>query len=752
MTLATTIDPDTLADGQTRPAMLREPARGGDLSPLQIAWQRKWMLLILAGTAAALMLAATRLMTPIYTAEADLRIDVPQPRVADVNTTFLPVEAPSLEVVRTYLAALGSPVLARDAAVAMNLVGLPAFQKCPKPFLAALLGRLGGAAPAAPACAASPEIAGKALQRDITVGTDRSSFIIQVQASAASADLAARLANGFAAAFVAREHAFRSGVSEEAEAGLGRDVADIRARMLAADAGIEHYRQSHGLVGLRTHEMGGGPSTVAEAQLEQRSQDLSSVTALLAERRSTLQLVRAAVASGRLEAMAPALSSTVIQQLLVRHGELAANVAELRANYGSAFPGVAAAEAALARNAQQTRAEALKLVSSVAGEVSALEARRAAIAADVAVLQSGVATQSSNTVSLAELENEAQSDRTLYENLFLRQKQVAAERRLQPPAVAIAVEAVPPDFPAFPKTRLMVAGAFLGSLGLATGLAFALHMGSRGFRDASQVEDEIGLPVIGLHPMTRRVSPQDVIVDHPLSVEAEAVQGTLATLLGDRTARSGVGKVVLITSALPREGKSSLSVALGRSAMRSGFSGIVLDCDVRRPSIRTLIDPAIPRATAPSRATVTEGGLAMSVEDIALSAGVDARSGLRHICLADFIGSPQGLLGWPALTTLLTHLRENYDLIVLDTPPVLAVADAIKLGHFADQVVLMASWPATPRNAVVAAVRALRRAQVQVTGIVLGRVDLRRYARMVGEDGFYTRSYRDYHVAIAGPV
>jgi Mrp family chromosome partitioning ATPase len=123
-------------------------------------------------------------------------------------------------------------------------------------------------------------------------------------------------------------------------------------------------------------------------------------------------------------------------------------------------------------------------------------------------------------------------------------------------------------------------------------------------------------------------------------------------------------------------------------------------------------------------------------------AGVDERSALRHLSLSNYVTNPHGLMAWPGLPGMLKYLRSRYDLVLLDTPPVLAVSDALKLGSLADEVLLMIDWSDTPRQAVSAAVRVLQRAQIAITGLVMTKVDLRRYARENAGEGFYLRHYR----------
>ncbi len=726
-------------------------AAATELTPLQVALRHKWMILALAVLLAGLTSAGLELVPPTYVAEADVRIDMPQLRgMTDDNTSLLRAPQPSLELVHTEMAALNSPRLALNAVSALGLAALPDYLDCPPVPLLELLGdlvdTLRGAAAPVPQCAVSPQHAAKVLLASLTFGSDRDSFIIEISAAAPDAKLAARTANGYADAYIAWQRTIKVALAQQADEWLSADLAKMQARMQADDAAVEAYRQQHHLISLHSRpEAGtadGTVDTVAAQRLEQQNTDLSGIVAVLAEKSSTLAQLQQALRDGHLDAVAPVLGSPVIQLLLAHEAEQSSNLAELRATYGPTYPAVAAASAALARTDGQLHVETDKILRSLAGDVAALSARKAAVAAQVEGATSEVAGESQASVDLAELQRTAATDRTIYETLFVRLKQIDAERRMQQANAAVVVEALPPDFPAYPRKRMIVAGTFMSALVLGIGVAFGREMMSRRFRDAEQVEGEVGLPVIGIFAKRRR-APQDAVIDQPLSVEAEAVHGVLTHLLG-RPNPDGtpLGRVAMVTSALPGEGKSCFTVALGRSAMRAGMSAFVLDCDLRRPMVERLVS-GVPRGAPVPAPGPAARDVAELIAEVMRTAGVDDRSALRHLSLANCVSNPHGLMAWPGLAGMLAYLRGRYDLVLLDTPPVLAVSDALKLGGLADEVVLVIDWNDTPRQAVTAAVRALLRVHIALTGLVMTKVDLRRYAR--SNEGFYLRQYRSYH-------
>jgi len=637
------------------------------------------------------------------------------------------------------MAALASPRLAEQAALSLGLQNRRDYQLCPKlPVIAGLreaVGQMLGHGPATP-CKVSAVQAGKVLLDRVTVANDKLSYIIQVRASDKDPIEAARIANGFAAAYVAYQRDRKTALAQEADAWLSGQLALVQDAMVKADRAVEEYRQQHSLVSLHS-DIPGAPDTTTSRHLAELSKEADDVEAALTEKQATLNQMRGALHSGATSSAASSLDSLVVQQLLEKHGELAANLSQLQATLGPGHPSVEAATAALRRNEAQTTAEIARSEAALGGQVAALQARRAAIAQQLAQASQKVSGESQDRVGLEELQREAATERTLYESLFVRLKQVDAERRLSVANAAIVVEAMPPDFPVFPHKFMMTAGAFLAAIGAGVGGGFVFEFASGKFQGADQLEGEIGLPVLGLF-LRRNRAPHDMVVDEPLSIETEAVHAALTQILRTPAAAPvRVGRTILITSSVPHEGKSSFSVALGRAAALSGHSVLLLDCDLRRPAIARLLWSAGAVARR-DRIAVPTGPQSAGLIDMI---STDLKTPLRYLTLSSFFDKPRGLPGWQPFHDLLQQARQQFDIVLIDTPPVLATSEAAELGGFADDVVLMVAMKETPREAANEAVRVLRRAGIALRGTVLSKVDL---GRQTDRGGLYVKAHSVY--------
>jgi len=196
-------------------------------------------------------------------------------------------------------------------------------------------------------------------------------------------------------------------------------------------------------------------------------------------------------------------------------------------------------------------------------------------------------------------------------------------------------------------------------------------------------------------------------------------------------------KVVLITSSLSGEGKTVFATSLARSVARSGGKALLVDCDLRRPSVSGLLgvsgDPGVLDIFAENANT-----------DALIR--IDEESGMHYIPSKGGTANPQDLLSSQQMRSFLERMRARYDLIVLDAPPVLAVSDPIILSHFVDTTIYLVRWEATPRPIVTGAVKMLRANGGDIAGVVLSRVNTRKHATYgYGDSGYYYGRYSNYY-------
>jgi uncharacterized protein involved in exopolysaccharide biosynthesis/Mrp family chromosome partitioning ATPase len=582
-------------------------------------------------------------------------------------------------------------------------------------------------------CNLTTEEATEHLLGAVSGSNDSRSYIIRISAEASTAVRAAQIANTYARAYVESLRRQTSDAAEQADSWLTTYLNNLRIQTQAADAAVERFRRQNQLTPVR------GETVIAQRLSELNSQ-LTVATSALAEKQAALAQVQAASAPGGLgTASAPAvLASPVIQHLIDKQTELQSTEADLRSRFGGSYPAVQAAAAQSEKVRRTLQLEIGKVTQGLADEVAALTARKASLAATVQSLQSATGEQGTAGVRLQELQRDADTEHKLYESMLTRLHEVDAERHMQWPDASVVVEARPPLVPSFPRTSMIVTGVFMVALGIGAGIAFALSQVSRVFRDVRHVEGETGARVLGLFPLPPpRSSPKGMVRDQPGSIEAETVFFALTNLLSARkAARVAEGWVVMVTSAVAGEGKSSCAAALGYSAVRAGMSVALLECDVRSPSTGQWLaaKTSVTEMREPSVSSVTRA------DSIGAKADID-KSSLHIMPIRSFVGDADRLVASPEVSAVVRTLRTKYDLVLIDTPPILAVPDALTLAPLVDDTVLVVNWQKTPRRSVAATVRVLLRANIRVTGIILSKVNLRQFARLSTSEGYYARGY-----------
>jgi Mrp family chromosome partitioning ATPase/predicted nucleic acid-binding Zn-ribbon protein len=493
---------------------------------------------------------------------------------------------------------------------------------------------------------------------------------------------------------------------------------------MAADAAVSKYRNEHHLIPLR------GETTAAQ-NVSALNAELATLDNEIAAKQSTLdQLQSMQSGGGDVTAVAPLLNSPLISSLIDREAGLANNEAELKSQYGSAYPGVEAAKARTSQMRGQIHGEVNKAVAGLSREVAALNQRKAMLTTQMNSNQSNVGQQGNDDVGLQALDSNATSARNVYLSATTRLREIEAEQGMAQSDASLATEAIVPDKPDYPHKGVMLAGAFLGSVGLGTILAFGAGLLSGVFRDADQLEEETGLRMLGVFPKPDGSrAPEDMASGTPLSLHGESLHSALVNIMGAvPTPLEGLGKVILVTSAIPGEGKTSFSLAMGRSAMRSDLSTILLDCDLRSPSVDAMMRNANRTEIEPDGELGSVGG--SSVRTLT----VDRTTGLHVIPMRTKSAINQ-MLSASVVRGMLQHLRHEYDLIILDLPPVLAVADALTLAPMADGVVLVVDFQRTPRKAFADAVKMLQRNGAFIAGTVFSKGQLQKYALAYGRYG-----------------
>jgi capsular exopolysaccharide synthesis family protein len=395
----------------------------------------------------------------------------------------------------------------------------------------------------------------------------------------------------------------------------------------------------------------------------------------------------------------------------------------------------------------QIQIEINRIMSSLRAEAAAASGRTSSLLGSRGAAQGGIASNNQALVGLVGLQQKADAAKQIYEAYLNRAKEVAAAGSLQQPDARINSPAATPTAPSSPNMKLGAALAFLAGL-IAAGAAMLIaEFWDKQLRSRLDVERELGVPFAGVLPDFKSVKPKglrgpeaapaEYLVSHPFSGFAEAFRNLRAFLMVSD--RGQDAKIIALTSAVPREGKSLTSFCLARTLALSGSRVVLVDCDLRQRGASKLLGPK-------------EVGLVEVVQDkVPLSDALvfDEKSGM-FVLPACGKSVPYDLFSNPETDEVLRKLCEQFDYVILDAPPILGVADARLLCGKADRVLFIVQWNKTPLRAAQSALDILQECGANVVGALLTQVNVKGQARYgYGDSSDYYGYFKNYYIAAA---
>ena len=720
----------------------RAPETVSPFRIIDVLWRRKLLIfsvVIVLMAGAAVQIAS---LIPLYDARALVLIDTRRNAMSDLQAIVSGSQADLLQV-QTQVDIIRSQALAIEVARRLELMREPEFAaaiaRSPGGLaaqFAPLLALAGRPPPPAPVLTDDEKLRSAAVilvADKMTVVNDARSYVIAVQARTEDPELAARIANTYAEVYLAFNKQLKDSAVLRANHFLDQRLAPLKDKLREAEREVANYREQTGLIEDRSTSSGGERRvTVLGQQLAQLNTQLVQATAARLQREVSLEQIRAAQAGrGSLYAIPEVVASPLIQRLRTQQSEVGTRLASLAQSRLEANPALVALRAEDREVRTRIDDEVAKIVGAITSEVAAARAREEALRQSLAELQGQVADQNKAEIRLRELESEATAARLVYTETLNRAEQNSNQRDGQQPDATMVSPATVPLAAAPPTKRQLLVLSFFAACLIAVIAALVRDRLETGFRTAEQVEEETGLSALGFIPRARDKATALMLDDRdvPFGEAVNTVRGALQ--MADVAGRP---KVVLVTSALPDEGKTFFSVALARSVARAGGRSLLVDCDLRRPGVAATLGLAPRQGVA---ALVAGQGVAELVQrDEATQLDVITAAGARE--------NVQTIVSSDALRSLVAEARGQYDIIVIDSPPVLAVVDSRVLSLMADSVVMVVRWRRTPRMLVLQALKQLRVYGAKVAGVVVTQANLRALAASEGSHAYVHRKYGSY--------
>ncbi|HEY0624966.1 polysaccharide biosynthesis tyrosine autokinase [Sphingomonas sp.] len=713
---------------EMRPSEIAVPQHASGVDFLRVLRRHQGRLIVTFLVVLALAALALAFIEPRYQATAVMRVDVEETGLRAEEETAASIRDAELRrehQIETQIQLLQSRPVARQVVRDLALHDDAEFNPDANPdkktgwdrFLDRLRFWKDSEVKAdrSPAGTVSPQLVERTTDRlleVLDVAQDGQSSFIDVTVTSRHPDKAALIANKVTRVYVKTQIEERQAAIRRRIQTLGERVDELRGQLVSTEQSIASYRRSRGL------DAGAGSQADA-AQMARAAAELAAIRGQRAESE------RRSGSAGQI--MSPLLADLRSQQATAQR-----RLGELTTLYGNAHPDVRKARAELTQLEGSISRESGRVGAQLANEASAQRSREAQLAGDLASLRSRSLADIVEGVPLADLERNAQATQTVYLALLGRLKEITRNEKNVRADAAIASPALEPTQPSFPRRAQIMVAAAAAALIFGMIIVMLSEALDTQVRSAAQVWAITGLATLGMIPELRkgrrRIPTHLRVIGKPYSVFAEAVR-SIETRLGRNAARA-TGNVVLVTSPLPDEGKTSVSIGLAAAAVARGRRAIVADFDLRRPGLDGLIDDTSDKKDLLDYIR----GEAEIDEIIFSSRSAPAVHGVKANRPAT---DPGAAIASPRVETLFAILRERYDLVVVNTPPVLAVSDAQQLARFAEQSLLVLRWGRTTPDL-------LRSALLQfgetLTGVVFNRVRYRKHARFN-----YGDSIQQYH-------
>lgn len=550
---------------------------------------------------------------------------------------------------------------------------------------------------------------------------------------------AAQLANAVADAYVVDQLDARLESAKRASGWLSDRLVELRRQLRDSEDAAARFRKEHGLT------RGGPTVALNEQQLSDLNSKLIGARTDAAEKKALVDFL-ADLAAGKktLNSLPESMVSTspVMVPLRTKLADASQREADLLARYNSRHPAVVNVEAEKRDIERGITAETQRMAATVKSEYALAKARLNAMEQSMREATGQGELDNEDAVRLRELERTTAVNKSLFED-FLQKAKITDEQATFRARDVRVIMTAQRGGQTFPNTRKSLLVAVFAGLALGIGGAFAKEMLKTGFTSAREIENALGIPVLS---SVRQLNKRELVKDgksvsvpfyqvhHPLSPFSEAL----------RTLRSSIHmsdvdqppKVIHITSARPGEGKTTIAVSLAISAALAGQKVVLVDADLRHPATsrffkleqqKGLVDLLI-GSTSADKVLRFHQDLNLTV----LPAGSKSLN-------------PPDLLGSERMKGLISRLRESFDYVVLDTPPIAPVVDSLIVANLADKTIFVVQWAATPREMVETAIQQLStHKRERVAGVVFNCVNYDR-AKKYGGEYYHAESYQKYY-------
>ncbi len=697
--------------------------------------KRRGILATLVGTSLLIAVLYNYTTRPVYQATTQILIDRDTPNLLPTKEIVDMGEA-GADYFQTQFELLRGRRLAEKVVEKLALQKNPEFQQGPlmSPW-ERIQRRFFGKPPASTldsdGMPLSPAIA--ALRSRLTVERVRGSRLVSLRFNAYDPALAANAANTLAQLYIEQTYDFRYTQSSEATGWLGERLAEQEKKVQESERALQAYREREKLVNVEERQ----------ALVDQKLSSLNGAAISARTERITKETLYGqmrGMSSTQLETFPLIMSNALIQALRARIADLQGQQAKLSESLGDKHPDMVRLRTEIEATESKLRSEMQNIIKSVESDYRTAAQQEANLAANLEGTKQEALELNRKAIDYNVLKREVEANQQLYRELMNRTKESGLESELRTTNIRIVEKAEMPRAPISPQRARNYQMALAIGLGLGIALCILFEHLDNTFKTPEDVKEHLGVPFLGMvpdvtgqqRPAARGAKPGAPPPKNAQSAVAEAYRVLRTNLIF--SSATNTGQALLISSANPGEGKTTTVANLAESLAQNGARVLCVDADLRRPTLHQHFGAQ--KTPGLSDLIVGKSQASQVIQSTRVK-------GLQLLPCGYIPPNPTELLGSANMREVVRALREHYDWVLIDAPPILAIADAPVLCPTVDGLVLVVGAEMSSRPAVQRAIEQIRSVGAKITGVVLNKVDLERNSYYYGQ--YYGEYYRSYY-------
>jgi capsular exopolysaccharide synthesis family protein len=688
--------------------------------------KRRWTIITIAFIATVLVAIASFKMTPIYEATVRLDIEADTLQIQSLNDFFRQVPADET-FIGTQIQVLEGVSLAELTIEQVGILKNPTWVAALQPSSGASSSRL----PTSPDGILGP------FRRSLHVEKVRDSHVVNVSFESADPNLCAKVANSLADNYIEYNFREKYDATRRASGWMEQQLDELKAKVEKSQQALVDYERQNAIVNISDKE-----SVVAQ-RMDDLSRDLTIAQTDRLQKESVYELVRSNESQ-----VAFVAQNELLQHLEEKYADLKSQYVDTLEQSGPKHPKAERLQSQVDEIQSLIEKERKRTVERIRNDYMAALGRERLLAVAVAKEKVEVGALNQLLIQHNLLKRESDTNQQLYDNLLQKLKDATVSAGLRATNIHVIDPAKPPKSPVRPQKLHNVLIGLMVGLVLGLALAFIKEAVDTSIKSVDEAERLTNAPALAVVPLARdtlrrttpsragnngKLTPTDglVLLSRPESAMAEAFRTLLTSVVLSTAPKPP--QMLLVTSSTAGEGKTITSLNLAIALAQRGESTLLIDADLRHPRIAESLN----LGNGPGLASFLTG--AHSIEKAMRQ--FPLVPALWAIPAGPKAPNPAQLLSSTAMESLLAEVRTRFKFVVLDSPPVLPVTDAMILSTLVDGVVFVVGSGTTHRAAVTRSCKILQNVGTNVLGIVLNKVDLRHD----GYYGYYSNYYSYYH-------